>query len=135
MQQRHDGDDEEDTDDDSGTSDLDTEILVLQGCKHAFHARCLATWFLADGFDCPVCRSPYWMRRERMARALQNERNGLPLDHGEEELRARALAGGYFGAAGGTTYSAIGGAIVVVRAPARTYSHAADRRAWEVYLP
>lgn len=121
--------------DDPDGDALDTEILVLQGCRHAFHARCLVTWFLADGFDCPVCRTPYWVRRDRMARALQNERDGLPLDHGLVVYRPpRELPAGYWAAAGTTTYSAIGGTIVVVRAPSRA-AFPAERRAWEVYLP
>ncbi|KAK2043169.1 hypothetical protein LZ31DRAFT_335514 [Colletotrichum somersetense] len=47
----------------------DDDILTLKGCRHAFHARCLSSWFLIQRYDCPVCRNPYWLSREENARA------------------------------------------------------------------
>ncbi|KAK2060656.1 hypothetical protein LY76DRAFT_591241 [Colletotrichum caudatum] len=47
----------------------DDDILTLKGCQHAFHARCLSSWFLIQRYDCPVCRNPYWLSREEKARA------------------------------------------------------------------
>ncbi|KAK2033027.1 hypothetical protein LX32DRAFT_128984 [Colletotrichum zoysiae] len=46
----------------------DDDILTLKGCQHAFHARCLSSWFLIQRYDCPVCRNPYWLSREEKAR-------------------------------------------------------------------
>ncbi|EGY23574.1 uncharacterized protein VDAG_05012 [Verticillium dahliae VdLs.17] len=58
---------------------LESEILVLRGCRHSFHARCLTSWFLQDGFNCPLCRTPFWMQPEAMARAVQRPSNaGVP---------------------------------------------------------
>ncbi|OHF01947.1 hypothetical protein CORC01_02825 [Colletotrichum orchidophilum] len=45
------------------------DILTLRNCQHAFHAKCLSSWFLIERFDCPVCRSQYWQTRENRARA------------------------------------------------------------------
>lgn len=47
----------------------DDDILTLKSCQHAFHAKCLSSWFLIDRYDCPVCRSHYWQTRETRARA------------------------------------------------------------------
>lgn len=47
----------------------DDDILTLKSCHHAFHAKCLSSWFLIERYDCPVCRSPYWQTREMRARA------------------------------------------------------------------
>ncbi|KAL0943174.1 uncharacterized protein CTRU02_201060 [Colletotrichum truncatum] len=47
----------------------DDEILTLKICQHAFHAKCLSSWFLIERYDCPVCRSQYWLTREMRARA------------------------------------------------------------------
>lgn len=118
-------------------SDLDTEILVLRGCHHAFHARCLISWFLADGFDCPVCRAPYWMRREQMARAMYNERNGIapepqpdPVSEPSEPRWSgttvtRALNAGM----------GISSPYVRVRSSPGRPVYPTDHRAWEVYIP
>lgn len=38
------------------------DILTLNTCGHAFHSRCLASWFLMDRFDCPMCRVAYYTR-------------------------------------------------------------------------
>ncbi|TDZ13767.1 hypothetical protein Cob_v013104 [Colletotrichum orbiculare MAFF 240422] len=38
-------------------------------CQHAFHAKCLSSWFLIERYDCPVCRSQYWQTREMRTRA------------------------------------------------------------------
>ncbi|KAK1585937.1 uncharacterized protein LY79DRAFT_259210 [Colletotrichum navitas] len=46
----------------------DDDILTLKGCQHAFHAKCLSSWFLIHRYDCPVCRNPYWQSREEKAR-------------------------------------------------------------------
>jgi hypothetical protein len=39
------------------------DILSLNTCRHAFHAKCLASWFLIDRYDCPVCRTVYFVKR------------------------------------------------------------------------
>ncbi|KAI1372755.1 hypothetical protein F4677DRAFT_431431 [Hypoxylon crocopeplum] len=39
---------------------VDDEVLKLKRCRHVFHARCLATWFLRKKYECPVCRTPYY---------------------------------------------------------------------------
>ena len=36
------------------------EVLKMKRCRHMFHARCLATWFLQRRYDCPVCRIQYY---------------------------------------------------------------------------
>ncbi|KAI0835175.1 hypothetical protein F5Y06DRAFT_276889 [Hypoxylon sp. FL0890] len=38
----------------------DDEVLKMKRCTHIFHARCLATWFLRNKYECPVCRTPYY---------------------------------------------------------------------------
>ncbi|KAF6828407.1 hypothetical protein CMUS01_08599 [Colletotrichum musicola] len=45
------------------------DILTLKKCQHAFHAKCLSSWFLIERYDCPVCRSQYWRTREMKTRA------------------------------------------------------------------
>ncbi|KAF6809818.1 hypothetical protein CSOJ01_06649 [Colletotrichum sojae] len=45
------------------------DILTLKNCQHAFHAKCLSSWFLIERYDCPVCRSQYWQTREMKTRA------------------------------------------------------------------
>ncbi|KAI1505790.1 hypothetical protein F5X99DRAFT_217629 [Biscogniauxia marginata] len=35
-------------------------VLKMKRCRHTFHSRCLATWFLNKKYDCPVCRTPYY---------------------------------------------------------------------------
>lgn len=45
------------------------DILTLKKCQHAFHAKCLSSWFLIERYDCPVCRSQYWQTREMRTRA------------------------------------------------------------------
>lgn len=40
----------------------DEDVLTLNTCGHAFHSRCLASWFLVERFDCPVCRMVYYTR-------------------------------------------------------------------------
>ncbi|TDZ38261.1 hypothetical protein C8035_v006839 [Colletotrichum spinosum] len=47
----------------------DDDILTLNTCQHAFHAKCLSSWFLIERYDCPVCRSQYWQTREMRTRA------------------------------------------------------------------
>ncbi|KAI1414448.1 hypothetical protein F5Y13DRAFT_158580 [Hypoxylon sp. FL1857] len=39
---------------------IEDEALKLKRCRHIFHARCLATWFLRNKYECPVCRTPYY---------------------------------------------------------------------------
>ncbi|OTA81203.1 hypothetical protein M434DRAFT_213044 [Hypoxylon sp. CO27-5] len=39
---------------------IEDEVLQLKRCRHIFHARCLATWFLRNKYECPVCRTPYY---------------------------------------------------------------------------
>ena len=36
------------------------DVLTLNTCGHAFHSRCLSSWFLIYRYDCPVCRSQYY---------------------------------------------------------------------------
>lgn len=38
------------------------DILSLNTCRHAFHAKCLASWFLIDRYDCPICRTVYYVK-------------------------------------------------------------------------
>ncbi|KAI0471502.1 hypothetical protein GGR56DRAFT_654398 [Xylariaceae sp. FL0804] len=42
------------------------EVIEMKRCRHRFHARCLATWFLRRKYDCPVCRTPYYQEPEAM---------------------------------------------------------------------
>ena len=37
-------------------------MLKMKKCRHMFHARCLATWFLQRRYDCPVCRVQYYQQ-------------------------------------------------------------------------
>ncbi|KAK7452314.1 hypothetical protein Landi51_04202 [Colletotrichum acutatum] len=53
----------------SASEPSEDDILMLKSCQHAFHAKCLSSWFLIERFDCPVCRSQYWQTRETRARA------------------------------------------------------------------
>ncbi|KAK1702262.1 hypothetical protein BDP67DRAFT_277400 [Colletotrichum lupini] len=53
----------------SASEPSEDDILTLKNCQHAFHAKCLSSWFLIERFDCPVCRSQYWQTRENRARA------------------------------------------------------------------
>ncbi|KAG9250710.1 uncharacterized protein F5Z01DRAFT_343966 [Emericellopsis atlantica] len=46
------------------------DVLTLNSCGHAFHARCLASWFLIERFDCPVCRVVYYRRPSFPDRAV-----------------------------------------------------------------
>ncbi|KZL74619.1 hypothetical protein CT0861_10547 [Colletotrichum tofieldiae] len=50
------------------TQASDDDILTLKACQHAFHAKCLSSWFLIGRYDCPVCRNHYWQSREERAR-------------------------------------------------------------------
>lgn len=52
----------------SASETSEDDILTLKNCQHAFHAKCLSSWFLIERFDCPVCRSQYWQTRETRAR-------------------------------------------------------------------
>lgn len=38
------------------------DILRLNTCGHAFHAKCLASWFLIHRYDCPICRAVYYVK-------------------------------------------------------------------------
>ncbi|KAI8959073.1 hypothetical protein F5Y11DRAFT_17757 [Daldinia sp. FL1419] len=40
------------------------EVLKMKKCRHVFHAKCLATWFLRKEYRCPVCRVPYYEGEE-----------------------------------------------------------------------
>jgi len=42
--------------------DADNDVLTLNICRHPFHSRCLASWFLMERYDCPVCRVVYYRR-------------------------------------------------------------------------
>jgi hypothetical protein len=44
-------------------ADGDDDILSLNTCGHAFHSKCLASWFLIDRYDCPMCRAVYYTKR------------------------------------------------------------------------
>lgn len=46
------------------------DIMTLNSCGHAFHSRCLASWFLMDRFDCPMCRVLYYTRPPTPSRAF-----------------------------------------------------------------
>jgi len=46
------------------------DVLTLNSCGHAFHARCLASWFMIERFDCPVCRVVYYRRSSFPDRAV-----------------------------------------------------------------
>lgn len=120
----------------TGDGEKDEDVLVLQGCQHAFHARCLVPWFLADGYDCPVCRAPYWMNKERMARALQDERNGVEPEPARPPPATTlpAYPGGRPPIRTSTVYAGMGGVYVVVASPGR-HVYATDRRPWEVFIP
>lgn len=55
----------------------DVEVMKLKDCGHWFHAQCLASWFLIDRFDCPVCRKIYFegKPRSRVSSWLQTNYN------------------------------------------------------------
>jgi len=46
------------------------DILTLNVCGHVFHSRCLASWFLMDRFDCPMCRVQYYTRPHPASRSI-----------------------------------------------------------------
>lgn len=46
-------------------------MLTLHSCGHAFHSKCLSTWFLIDRFDCPVCRAVYYQGTSLSERAAR----------------------------------------------------------------
>ena len=46
------------------------DILTLNTCGHVFHSRCLASWFLMDRFDCPMCRVQYYTRPHAPSRSV-----------------------------------------------------------------
>lgn len=50
--------------------DGDDDVLTLNSCRHAFHSRCLASWFLMERYDCPVCRVVYYRRPSLPERAV-----------------------------------------------------------------
>ncbi|CAG7943312.1 unnamed protein product [Penicillium olsonii] len=35
------------------------EVLVLNRCKHAFHLKCLKSWFEYRRYKCPICQASY----------------------------------------------------------------------------
>lgn len=37
----------------------DKEVSTLKACRHAFHSKCLASWFVNGRRDCPTCRCYY----------------------------------------------------------------------------
>lgn len=43
----------------------EVEVMKLKGCGHWFHAQCLASWFLIDRYDCPVCRKIYFVGKPK----------------------------------------------------------------------
>ncbi|KAI1660534.1 hypothetical protein F4813DRAFT_297110 [Daldinia decipiens] len=49
---------------DQPTQPIDDEVLKMKRCRHVFHAKCLATWFLRKEYRCPVCRVPYYEAEE-----------------------------------------------------------------------
>lgn len=55
----------------------DVEVMKLKDCGHWFHAQCLASWFLIDRYDCPVCRKIYFegKPRSRVSSWLQTNYN------------------------------------------------------------
>ncbi|KAF2962763.1 hypothetical protein GQX73_g10810 [Xylaria multiplex] len=57
---------------------LDSDILKITRCGHAFHSRCLVTWFLReeqnDGkHNCPLCRVEYYPARSQSAPERERE--------------------------------------------------------------
>ncbi|KAI1808236.1 hypothetical protein F4811DRAFT_548974 [Daldinia bambusicola] len=40
------------------------EVLKMKKCRHVFHAKCLAKWFLRNEYRCPVCRVTYYQAEE-----------------------------------------------------------------------
>ncbi|KAI0546711.1 hypothetical protein F4679DRAFT_403784 [Xylaria curta] len=77
---------------------MDTEILRLHRCGHAFHARCLLTWVLEGRADCPVCRTIFYPPFAKTMRLLR--RSG-------ERLKS-VLAGYWSATVGGPRREAIG---------------------------
>ena len=52
------------------------DVLTLNSCGHAFHAKCLASWLAMGRHDCPVCRGEYYkgpkvIERPRRARVRE----------------------------------------------------------------
>ncbi|KAJ5831465.1 hypothetical protein EN45_049830 [Penicillium chrysogenum] len=43
----------------------DSEVLVLNRCKHAFHLDCLKSWFEYRRYKCPICQASYSPEEER----------------------------------------------------------------------
>ncbi len=54
----------------SGEHDAVDEVVSLRRCHHTFHSSCLTRWFLTGRYDCPVCRSVYWMRIKRQPTSM-----------------------------------------------------------------
>ncbi|KAK6954597.1 hypothetical protein Daesc_004564 [Daldinia eschscholtzii] len=46
------------------TQPIHDEVLKMKRCRHVFHAKCLATWFLRKEYRCPVCRVTYYQAEE-----------------------------------------------------------------------
>ncbi|KAJ6177869.1 hypothetical protein N7519_008330 [Penicillium mononematosum] len=43
----------------------DSEVLILNRCKHAFHLDCLKSWFEYRRYKCPICQASYSPEEER----------------------------------------------------------------------
>ncbi|KAJ5471225.1 hypothetical protein N7530_008582 [Penicillium desertorum] len=43
----------------------DSEVLILNRCKHAFHFDCLKSWFEYRRYKCPICQASYSPEEER----------------------------------------------------------------------
>ncbi|KAI6080938.1 hypothetical protein F4821DRAFT_275452 [Hypoxylon rubiginosum] len=48
------------------TEPIEDVALMLKRCRHIFHARCLAGWFLRKKHNCPVCREKYYQVVDQM---------------------------------------------------------------------
>ncbi|CAJ2506529.1 Uu.00g006590.m01.CDS01 [Anthostomella pinea] len=54
---------------------VNDEVLKMKRCRHLYHAKCLATWFMRKKYNCPVCRTPYYQPVQRVQPVQELEGN------------------------------------------------------------
>lgn len=75
------------------------DVVSLRTCHHAFHGRCLTTWYMMERYDCPVCRAVYWGagvdEKNRRGGTTSGAADGLGRiqDRWQHQLSAAAGAG------------------------------------------
>ncbi|KAG8264878.1 hypothetical protein J6590_107867 [Homalodisca vitripennis] len=49
-----------------GDMDVPRQAVVRMPCNHEFHRECLLSWFRTKQLLCPYCKTPAWLRFEKM---------------------------------------------------------------------